>query len=335
MADALHLRLLADRVRTWNRWYRQYSHIRPDFGVAALSGAQLHAAQLLRADFHQAILSRAQLSQTNLRHADLRGADLRGANLAHADLSFANLTDADLSHANLSYVNLNQTLFKETNLTRARLHHALLRETVFANVDLSTVIGLESVYHLAPSSIGTDTISRSGNTLPERFLRHTNMHENLLMSILEQKKETFDYATTFISYASEDHLFARKLHHDLTEAGVWCWFAPSSLKAGDYWKARIDQGIKQCDKMLVVLSPDALASEWVRYEVQVARQKERKAGKPVIVLLCLDPAISENLDWAAFLRGKRYMPPFKHWNDTRRYQEEFIRLLDALKIDEV
>jgi len=121
MADALHLRLLTDRVRTWNRWYRQHSHIRPDFGVAALSGAQLHAAQLSQADFHQAILSHVLLSQANLRHADLRGADLHGANVVHADLSFADLTDADLSHANLSYVNLNHTLFKETNHSIARI----------------------------------------------------------------------------------------------------------------------------------------------------------------------------------------------------------------------
>lgn len=334
MVDALHRRLLTDRVRTWNRWYRQHSHIRPDFCVAALSGAQLHAAQLQQADFHQAILSHAQLSQANLRHADLTRADLRGANLAHADLSHANLTGADLSSANLAQTNLHQTLFKETILTKTRLSHALLSGTVFANVDLSTVVGLSTVYHLAPSSIGADTISRSGNTLPERFLRR-NMHENLLTNILEQKKEAFDYATTFISYASEDYLFARKLHHDLTEAGVWCWFASSSLRAGDYWKARIDQGIKQCDKMLVILSSHALASEWVRYEVDVARQKERKVVVPVIVPLCLEPEVSKNLGWAAFLRKNRYMPSFKHWNDTRWYQEEFAHLLDALKIGEV
>jgi uncharacterized protein YjbI with pentapeptide repeats len=333
MANQQQLRLLTDRVRTWNRWYRQHSHIRPDFRLAVLPDAHLSAAQLQRADFHHANLRGAFLSQANLRQADLSEADLSFAHLAHADLSHANLSRANLSFADLSSTNLNQTLFKETILTQTRLHHALLRETVFTHVDLSTVIGLESVYYLAPSSIGTDTLSLSGSTLPQRFLQQTNTHENLLTSILEQKKATFDYATTFLSYASEDYLFARQLHDDLTEAGVWCWFAPISLKAGDYWRARIDQGIKQCDKLLVILSANALTSEWVRYEVQVARQKERKLTTPVIVPLCLDPEISKNPGWATFLREERYMPSFKNWRDSRRYQEQFLSLLDALRIE--
>jgi uncharacterized protein YjbI with pentapeptide repeats len=335
MADQQQLRLLTSRVRTWNRWYHQHTHVRLDFGLAVLPDAHLSAAQLPRADFRQANLRGALLCQANLRYANLSGADLSHAHLAHADLSHANLSGADLRFANLSYTNLNQTLFKETTLTKTRLHHALLGGTVFANVDLSTAIGLETMYHLAPSSVGTDTISRSGNALPKRFLQYTNTHENLLTSILEQKKATFDYATTFISYASEDHLFARRLYNDLKGAGVWCWFAPRSLRAGDNWRARIDQGIKECDKMLVILSPDALASEWVRYEVQVARQKERKQATLVIVPLCLHPEISKNLGWAAFLREKRYIPSFKNWSDSDRYQEEFTSLLDVLRIGEV
>jgi uncharacterized protein YjbI with pentapeptide repeats len=332
MANQQQFRLLTDRVRTWNRWYRQHPHIRPDFRLAVLPGAHLSAAQLPRTDFHHANLRGAFLSQANLRYADLSEADLSFAHLAHADLSHANLSGANLSFADLSSTNLNQTFFKETILTKTRLYQALLRETVFAQVDLSQVIGLETAYYLAPSSIGTDTLSLSGNSLPQRFLQHTNTHKNLLASILEQKQTAFDYATTFLSYASEDYLFARQLYDDLTEAGVWCWFAPISLKAGDSWRTRIDHGIKQCDKLLVILSANALASEWVRYEVQVARQKERKRTTRVIVPLCLDQEISKNPGWAAFLREKRYMPSFKNWRDPRRYHEQFRSLLDALRM---
>jgi uncharacterized protein YjbI with pentapeptide repeats len=333
MANEQQLRLLRDRVRTWNRWYHQHTHVRPDFRLADLPDADLRAAQLPRADFYRANLSGALLTQANLRHADFREVDLSRTYLAHADLSHANLSGADLSFADLSSTNLNQTFFKDTILIKTRFHHALLRETVFAHVDLSEVIGLETAYYLSPSSVGTDTISLSGNTLPQRFLQQANMHENLLTSILEQKKAMFDYSTIFFSYASEDYHFARQLHDDLITAGVWCWFAPTSLKAGDFWRARIDQGIKQCDKLLVILSANALASDWVRYEVQLARQKERKLSTPVIVPLCLDPEISKNLEWATFLREKRFMPSFKHWRDPHLYQEEFMRLLDTLRLE--
>src|SRR5947209_5571263 len=43
--------------------------------------------------------------------------------------------------------------------------------TVFANVDLSKVEGLESVNHAGPSTVGLDTILRSGGRIPEAFLR--------------------------------------------------------------------------------------------------------------------------------------------------------------------
>lgn len=46
--------------------------------------------------------------------------------------------------------------------------------------------------------------------------------------------------------------------------------------------------------MLVILSVDALKSEWVRYEVQLARWKERKHTASVIVPLCLNPEIKTN-----------------------------------------
>lgn len=53
MANQQHLDLLTTRVRTWNRWYRQHAHIRPDLRAASLAGAHLSAAHLPRADVHR------------------------------------------------------------------------------------------------------------------------------------------------------------------------------------------------------------------------------------------------------------------------------------------
>jgi hypothetical protein len=141
----------------------------------------------------------------------------------------------------------------------------LLRSTTFANVDLSTVIGQDTVYHLGPSTIGLDTVSRSKGNIAEAFLRGAKVHENLLTSIREQGKTPFDYFTSFISYASEDLVFAEGLRDALQREGVWCWFAPYSLRGGDYFRARIDSAIRQCDKLLAffvasLLTP--LPSRW-------------------------------------------------------------------------
>jgi hypothetical protein len=333
MVDQQYLNLLKKSVKTWNRWQRQHSNTHPDFRNTDLGGAQLSFAQLQRADLHGAKLCNTLLRNANLRYVDLSGADLSYANLSHADLSHADLTDANLSYAKLHHTNLNGTTFKETVLTNTNLSYASLCNTTFTNVDLSTIIGQDTVYHLGPSSIGLDTVSRSKRNISEAFLRGIKVHENLLTSIREQGKAPFDYFTSFISYANEDLVFAQRLRDALQREGVWCWFAPYSLRGGDYFKARIDNAIRQCDKLLVIFSQHSLASEWVKYEVALARQKERKRNTTVIVPICLDTAVLIEPGWAAFIRDKRHIRSFEDWKQPHSYQEAMKLLLRDLQMN--
>ena len=52
------------------------------------------------------------------------------------------------------------------NLDGGNLGGAIIAHTVFVDVDLSTVKGLDTVHHYAPSSIGIDTIYRSKGKIP-------------------------------------------------------------------------------------------------------------------------------------------------------------------------
>jgi hypothetical protein len=314
MADQQLLNILKKRVRTWNQWQRQHANTHPDFRNADLESSQLSFAQLQRADLHGAKLSHAILCDANLRRVDLSGANLRYANLGRADLSHTDLTNADLSHANLSATNLNGTLFRGTILENANISHALLQNTTFADVDLSTVQGIETVYPLGPSTIGTDTLTRSKN-LSDDLLRKLKINENLITSLRERGKAPLDYCSVFISYATEDLVFVQKLRDALQQKGVWCWFAPDALRGGDFFKARIDQAIRQCDKLLVIFSKSARASIWVKYEVELARQKEKKQKLTVIIPISLDTTFMDDPGWASFLRDKRHMRDFKEWKD--------------------
>ncbi len=333
MVDQQHANLLKKKVKTWNQWQRQHSNIHPDFRNADLEGAQLSFAQLQRADLHGAKLCNTLLCNTNLRYVDLSGADLCYANLNHADLSHADLTGANLSNAKLHHTDLHDTTFKETILTNTNLSYALLQNTTFANVDISTVIGLDTVYHLGPSTIGLDTVSLSKRNIHKDFLRGAKVHENLLTSIREEGKAPFDYFTSFISYASEDLVFAQRLRDALQREGVWCWFAPYSLRGGDNFKARIDTAIRQCDKLLVIFSRYSLASEWVKYEVELARQKERKRNTTVIVPICLDTAVLNEPGWAAFIRNNRHIRSFENWKQPHNFQEAMKLLFDDLRMN--
>jgi len=48
------------------------------------------------------------------------------------------------------------------------------------------------------------------------------------------------------------------------------WWDFDSLKGGQDWQKEIERAIKQCDFFLVVLTPDAIESEWVGNEITYA-----------------------------------------------------------------
>ncbi len=62
----------------------------------------------------------------------------------------------------------------------------------------------------------------------------------------------------FVSYASEDKSFARRLAHGLESAGLRVWFDETALEAGDSLRRAIDKGLKDSQYGVVVLSTNFL-----------------------------------------------------------------------------
>ncbi|HME00634.1 MAG TPA: toll/interleukin-1 receptor domain-containing protein, partial [Terriglobia bacterium] len=95
-----------------------------------------------------------------------------------------------------------------------------------------------------------------------------------------------EFYSCFISYSSrsgQDDEFARRLHADLQQNGVRCWFAPEDLKIGEKFRTRIDESIRVYDKLMVILTEHSILSPWVEEEVEAALEKERKqSGKLVL-----------------------------------------------------
>src|SRR6266699_2161661 len=145
MADQQQLDLLLQGVDTWNIWRTHQVEARPN---------------LYKANLSEATLFGANLSGANLSEATLFGANLSSANLSGADLFGTNLSSANLSGANLS--------------------GARTRMTMFGNVDLRKVKGLETIKHVGPSNIATNTISRSAGDVPDVFLRGAGLSDTFI-----------------------------------------------------------------------------------------------------------------------------------------------------------
>ena len=186
-----------------------------------------------------------------------------GANLDGANLDGANLHGANLGGANLGRANLSKADLRGANLDEANLDGAILNETVLADLDLSSCKGLENCYHQGPSIIDHRTLQRSG-PLPLVFLRGVGLPDNLIDCLPSLLNQPIQFYSCFISYSSKDQAFAERLHADLQAKGVRCWFAPHDLPIGAKILDAIDEAIRLRDKVLLVLSEGAIASDWVR-----------------------------------------------------------------------
>jgi hypothetical protein len=75
----------------------------------------------------------------------------------------------------------------------------------------------------------------------------------------------------FISHATKaDGAFARRLAGDLRRLGVAVWIAPDSIRPGEGWVRAIERGMGESSHVVIALTPDALASQWVDKETEVA-----------------------------------------------------------------
>jgi hypothetical protein len=135
-----------------------------------------------------------------------------------------------------------------------------------------------------------------------------------------------------ISYSSSDQEFAERLHADLQNNGVRCWFAPEDLKIGDRFRQKIDDAIRLHEKLLLVLSEHSVKSDWVRSEVEAAMEREQREKRAVLFPVQVDDAVTETREaGAADVRRQRHIGNFKSWKAHDSYKKGFERLLRDLK----
>jgi uncharacterized protein YjbI with pentapeptide repeats len=355
MAKEEHLDILKQGVEIWNQWRMKHPEIKPDFIRSDLPHANLSQANLSEANFYNSNLGDADMSGANLTQAylgsacHLSGVNFSHANLLQASLSMSFLDNADFNHANLSHADLSGSILENANFSSAHLYRtdfydadlsgahfrgARFSRTLLSNVDLSKVLGLDSCSHDGPSIIDHHTLLLSGR-LPLNFLRGCGLPDTFIAHIPSLFGDhSVQFYSCFISYSNRDSAFARKLHADLQNNGVRCWFAPQDLKIGDRIRYRIDDSIRVYDKLLLILSENSVSSQWVEQEVETALAKEREQGQIVLFPITLDNTVMNiGSGWPALIKNARHIGDFRDWNNHKMYQTNFSRLLRDLKAE--
>ena len=125
-------------------------------------------------------------------------------------------------------------------------------------------------------------------------------------------------AQVFISYSRKDLSFVEQLAADLKANGFAVWYDLSDIGGGTQWRSEIESGLSQSQFVVVVLSPDSVASEWVEREFLFASNLRLKII-PLMYRPCELPLNYINLNYID-VQGENY-------------QRGFPALLRALTID--
>lgn len=89
----------------------------------------------------------------------------------------------------------------------------------------------------------------------------------------------------FISHAVEpDGPLAHRLVKDLKKAGFDIWIAPDSIRPSEEWVEAINRGLRECDTLVLLLTPAAVYSTWVNLEMSAAIMLEREGQLRIVPL---------------------------------------------------
>jgi uncharacterized protein YjbI with pentapeptide repeats len=343
-----------------------------------LANSYLNDAHLYRADLREADLSRSLAPGANMRGADLRGANLSGINLDRGTLSEANLSGADLTNANLDRANLDRANFSGANLTGASFNGANLSRTnlagailsgadfyeavlndtatdeadfrdciigytVFQNCALGGAVGLDSIRHDAPSTIGLDTLLRSGGVLPASFFLGSGLP--LFASGFQGAvaDATITTVEVHISCASADIGFARQLEQSLRAQGIRSWVFAEGFRGNPLVDRRatsgeeeIERWVRHYDRLIVICTAAGLDSETVRNDITAAQEGGKTTDRWLLFLVDADGIMGAGRSRAARLMAEelRVFDLTGQPENTPEYQAALAELAENLREDQ-
>jgi hypothetical protein len=99
----------------------------------------------------------------------------------------------------------------------------------------------------------------------------------------------------FLSHANRDHRFASWLKDELQRQGVRAWYSETQIVGAQQWHDEIGKALDRCDWFLLVLSPSAVRSTWVKRELLFALESSHFNRR--IIPVIFRPCAMKKLSW--------------------------------------
>ena len=136
----------------------------------------------------------------------------------------------------------------------------------------------------------------------------------------------------FISHTHSDQRLAHKIAAILEQAGLEVWDASREILPGDNWAQEVSNALQESEAMVILLTPDAVRSEWVRREMRwniAYALGEVRFRSRLIPVVAGDPNIlnTESVPW--ILRHQKMVDLTQHENEEEGIREVARTLLQV------
>jgi hypothetical protein len=92
-------------------------------------------------------------------------------------------------------------------------------------------------------------------------------------------------SSVYISYVGADRALARELSKALTAQGIPVWFAENEIAPGEDWVEKIEKGLSEAKAVLLLISPEFLASPSANFEAGMALSPRSRDRRVIPILL--------------------------------------------------
>lgn len=134
---------------------------------------------------------------------------------------------------------------------------------------------------------------------------------------------TASYKEAFFSHSSKDRDFVVRLARAFKHHRIRYWYSATHISGAKQWHDEIGRALNRCDWFLIVLTPSAVRSQWVKRELLFALNQARYNER--IIPLLRRPCEYSRLSWT--------LPEFQFVDFTGSFDVGFRQLLKIWKIE--
>ncbi len=216
---------------------------------------------------------------------------LRPCMWAHTQLAYIQVIPrGGKSYNELSELDRDRAWVELIEVLEAELHRLSSSEEATEDARVEDEARINELAGTQPDSKPKRTNKPSSSTFHRK-------HEAQKESINYRSKSSQGRPRFFISHAKEDGDFAENLKGRLREVDLDGWIDIDVLEAGVDWRKEIDDAILESLALILVLSPDSKASEYVTYEWAFALG----SGLRIVPLMLRDTSIHPRLEIFQYL----------------------------------